>query len=295
MSYGGGGGRGRDGYSTSRFNESNFRQKEYGGRGGGGRGRGGGGRGRGGGGEDTRDDGNRGRGGGGGYGGGYAQQPPPMGMMAGPGPMLPPPPGAYGGYGGHGPPMPAHLYGGGAGPGSDAIAAAASASGIGAGAAAGGGKATAADGKPAEKKPKKVNRMAAGQKWSDTTLDEWDKNDFRIFVGDLGNEVTDEGLARGFAKYPTLLKAKVIREKRSGKSKGYGFVSFKDPNDFMKALREMNGKYVGNRPVKLRKSTWKDRDAGVVKKKERKKKSQGHLGGDISLYSSKGVPTFAHV
>lgn len=165
MSYGGGGGRGRDGYSTSRFNESNFRQKEYGG-------------------EDTRDDGNRGRGGGGGYGGGYAQQPPPMGMMAGPGPMLPPPPGAYGGYGGHGPPMPAHLYGGGAGPGSDAIAAAASASGIGAGAAAGGGKATAADGKPAEKKPKKVNRMAAGQKWSDTTLDEWDKSKhffFRLF------------------------------------------------------------------------------------------------------------------
>lgn len=102
--------------------------------------------------------------------------------MAGPGPTLPPPPGAYGGYGGHGPPMPSHLYGGGAGPGSDAIAAAASASGIGAGAAAGGGKATAADGKPAEKKPKKVNRMAAGQKWSDTTLDEWDKSKhFRLF------------------------------------------------------------------------------------------------------------------
>lgn len=31
--------------------------------------------------------------------------------------------------------------------------------------------------------------------------------------------MSDEGLARGFAKYPTLLKAKVIREKRSGKSK----------------------------------------------------------------------------
>lgn len=77
--------------------------------------------------------------------------------------------------------LPAHRYGGGAGPGSDAIAAAASASGIGAGAAAGGGKATAADGKPAEKKPKKVNRMAAGQKWSDTTLDEWDKSKHFFF------------------------------------------------------------------------------------------------------------------
>lgn len=94
---------------------------------------------------------------------------------------------------------------------------------------------------------------------------------------------------------PTPGKTKTFEPPPSKKKKGYGFVSFKDPNDFMKALREMNGKYIGNRPVKLRKSTWKDRDAGVVKKKERKKKSQGHLGGDISLYSSKGVPTFAHV
>ncbi|KAJ3113586.1 RNA-binding protein 42, partial [Phlyctochytrium bullatum] len=33
-----------------------------------------------------------------------------------------------------------------------------------------------------------------------------------------------------------------------------------DPNDFVRALREMNGKYVGNRPVKLRKSNWADRN-----------------------------------
>ena len=31
------------------------------------------------------------------------------------------------------------------------------------------------------------------------------------------------------------------------KVKGYGFVSFKDPQDFVKAMREMNGKYVGTR------------------------------------------------
>jgi hypothetical protein len=32
-----------------------------------------------------------------------------------------------------------------------------------------------------------------------------------------------------------------------------------DPQDFLKALKEMNGKYVGNRPIKVRKSDWKDR------------------------------------
>ena len=67
-------------------------------------------------------------------------------------------------------------------------------------------------------------------------------DDFRIFCGDLGNEVTDETLARAFSRYPTFLKAKVVRDKKSNKTRGYGFVSFKDPNDFVRAMREMNGK-----------------------------------------------------
>lgn len=57
----------------------------------------------------------------------------------------------------------------------------------------------------------------------------------------------------------------MIREKRTGKTRGYGFVSFLDVEDFMKALREMNGKYIGNRPIKLRKSTWEDRTHGSEK------------------------------
>lgn len=68
-------------------------------------------------------------------------------------------------------------------------------------------------------------------------------DDFRIFCGDLGNDVTDEVLIRAFSKYPSFVKAKVIRDKRTNKTKGYGFVSFKDPQDFIKAMREMNGKY----------------------------------------------------
>lgn len=67
-------------------------------------------------------------------------------------------------------------------------------------------------------------------------------DDFRIFVGDLGNDVNDDLLARTFSKYPSFLKAKVIRDKWTKKAKGYGFVSFKDPHDFMQAMREMNGK-----------------------------------------------------
>lgn len=67
-------------------------------------------------------------------------------------------------------------------------------------------------------------------------------DDFRIFVGDLGNDVNDDTLARSFSKYNSFLKAKVIRDKYTKKTKGYGFVSFKNPQDFMQAMKEMNGK-----------------------------------------------------
>jgi len=141
----------------------------------------------------------------------------------------------------------------------------------------GAGGAAAASGKK-EKKPKKdrrLLRMAGGETWEDPTLGEWDPDDFRIFVGDLGNEVSDEHLTRAFGKYPTFQKAKVVRDKRTNKSKGFGFVSFKDPQDFIRAMRELNGKYIGNRPMKLRKSNWKERNLDTVRKKEKEKKKLG--------------------
>lgn len=36
-------------------------------------------------------------------------------------------------------------------------------------------------------------------------------------------------------------------------------MSLKDANDYMKAMKEMHGKYVGNRPIRLKKSSWKER------------------------------------
>lgn len=127
------------------------------------------------------------------------------------------------------------------------------------------------------KQPKKARhvRMAGGTTWEDETLAEWDPDDFRLFCGDLGNEVNDDVLIRAFNKYSSFQKAKVVRDKRSGKSRGYGFVSFKDSQDYIRAMREMNGKYVGNRPIKLRKSTWQERNIDVVKKKTKEKMKIG--------------------
>lgn len=50
-------------------------------------------------------------------------------------------------------------------------------------------------------------------------------------------------LVRVFSKYSSFKRAKVVRDKRTNKTKGFGFVSFKDPQDFIKAMKEMNGEF----------------------------------------------------
>lgn len=88
---------------------------------------------------------------------------------------------------------------------------------------------------------KKTVRTAGGQVWEDASLADWSDDDYRIFAGDLGNDVNDELLIRTFNKFPSFQRAKVLRDKRTGKSRGFGFISFKEPQDFIRAMKEMDG------------------------------------------------------
>eukprot|EP01006_Ploeotia_vitrea_P007649 TRINITY_DN17709_c0_g1_i1.p1 TRINITY_DN17709_c0_g1~~TRINITY_DN17709_c0_g1_i1.p1 ORF type:complete len:296 (+),score=49.40 TRINITY_DN17709_c0_g1_i1:25-912(+) len=124
---------------------------------------------------------------------------------------------------------------------------------------------------------KKHYRAAAGKVWEDPSLQEWAEGDFRLFVGNLGNEVNTDQLIKAFSKYLSFLKAKVIRDKRSNKTKGYGFVSFADSQDMMKALKEMEGKYIGNRPIVLKVGDSKTREIGT-KEAEKQLKAQKAAG-----------------
>ena len=121
------------------------------------------------------------------------------------------------------------------------------------------------------KDKKKTIRKVGDEKWIDESLAEWPENDFRIFVGNLGNEVNDNLLSETFSKFSSFAKAKIVRDKITSKSKGYGFVSFLDGEDFLNALMEFDGKYIGTRPCKLKKSTWEDRNPDAQKKKRKKK------------------------
>lgn len=130
-------------------------------------------------------------------------------------------------------------------------------------------------------KQKTVVRSGGGKQWQDASLLEWDPAHFRIFVGNLAGEVTDESLLKAFSRYPSVQKARVVRDKRTTKSKGYGFVSFSDGDEYFRAAKEMQGKYIGSHPVLIKRSTTEIKAVTPADKKKMAKngRSAGDVGG----------------
>ncbi|KAF2289605.1 hypothetical protein GH714_037423 [Hevea brasiliensis] len=73
----------------------------------------------------------------------------------------------------------------------------------------------------------------------------------KIYAGNLGWGLTSQGLRDAFANQPGLLSAKVIYERDTGRSRGFGFVSFESAENAEAALNAMNGVEVEGRPLRL--------------------------------------------
>ncbi|CAG8434741.1 7810_t:CDS:2 [Diversispora eburnea] len=65
---------------------------------------------------------------------------------------------------------------------------------------------------------------------------------------DLKNDIDDEKLRQEFSVYGVITSAKVMRDERQ-QSKGFGFVCFSSPDEATKAVTEMNGRMIGNKPI----------------------------------------------
>ncbi|ESQ54571.1 hypothetical protein EUTSA_v10025342mg [Eutrema salsugineum] len=72
-----------------------------------------------------------------------------------------------------------------------------------------------------------------------------------VFVGDLAPDVTDYILTETFKTvYSSVKGAKVVTDRTTGRSKGYGFVRFGDESEQIRAMTEMNGQYCSSRPMR---------------------------------------------
>jgi len=73
----------------------------------------------------------------------------------------------------------------------------------------------------------------------------------KLYVGNLPFSVDSEKLKELFSSYGDIEEATVISDKFSGRSKGFGFVSFTKDEDAKKAIKEMNDKDVEGRKLKV--------------------------------------------
>ena len=113
-----------------------------------------------------------------------------------------------------------------------------------------------------------------GRIWHDKTLTEWDPSHYRLFVGNIGNDVDEDLLINTFIEYPSLSKVKIPRDDVKGENKGFAFISFADADDYLKCYRQKNGKYIGSKPVSLERAKTEIGDVVAVNNKKNTKNNR---------------------
>lgn len=88
-----------------------------------------------------------------------------------------------------------------------------------------------------------------------------------IYISNLNFKVTSEELEQLFADYGTVTSAKVINDRDTGRSRGFGFVEISDDSDAQRAIEELN------------QSDFEGKTINVTEAKPRTDKPRGSFGG----------------
>jgi len=93
-----------------------------------------------------------------------------------------------------------------------------------------------------------------------------------LFIGSLAYATTDDALKSFFEQIGEVESARVITDRDSGRSKGFGFVQYKEESDNQKAIDKLNGKELDGRAISV----------GLARPKEDRPRRDfgGDRGGD---------------
>jgi cold-inducible RNA-binding protein len=84
----------------------------------------------------------------------------------------------------------------------------------------------------------------------------------KLFVGGLSWDTNDRSLADAFSQFGTVTEAKVISDRDTGRSRGFGFVTFDAPADAQRAIAEMDGTDLDGRTIRVNQAEDKPRGGG---------------------------------
>lgn len=79
----------------------------------------------------------------------------------------------------------------------------------------------------------------------------WRKVKMNIYVGNLSYKMTDEDLGKLFETFGSVTEGKIITDRDSGRSKGFGFIEMPDQAEGEEAIKQLDGKEIEGRNIKV--------------------------------------------
>nr|XP_033802829.1 RNA-binding motif protein, X chromosome isoform X3 [Geotrypetes seraphini] len=77
----------------------------------------------------------------------------------------------------------------------------------------------------------------------------------KLFIGGLNTETNEKALESLFCKYGRVVEVLLMKDRETNKSRGFAFVTFESPADAKDAARDMNGKSLDGKPIKVEQAT----------------------------------------
>ena len=84
----------------------------------------------------------------------------------------------------------------------------------------------------------------------------------KLFVGGLSWNTTNSELQQAFEGCGTIAEAKVITDRETGRSRGFGFVTFEDEQSATRAIEELDGATLDGRTIRVDKANDRPRNEG---------------------------------
>jgi len=83
-----------------------------------------------------------------------------------------------------------------------------------------------------------------------------------IFVGNLPWSTSSDDLLNMFSEFGEVIRAQVVTDRETGRSRGFGFVEMKNDDEASRAIEEMNGRDVNGRPLTVNEARPREQRSG---------------------------------
>lgn len=102
----------------------------------------------------------------------------------------------------------------------------------------------------------------------------------KLYISNLSYTTTEDSLMAALSEVCEVVSVRIITDRETGRSRGFGFAELKNPEDLQKAIDALNGKDVDGRPVR------------VAEAKEREDRPRGGNGGGFSRGGDSGYRSY---